>query len=420
MKNRNLTLGLPLLLAALACACGQKNARQIPVQEAIRGTFYVDLHEDGEVEAIRSVSIASPSISWRYGSLKITQIVKDGQDVKAGDTLIVFDRSEVQKAIVEAEGRLEISKAELERLIAQHESDMEELKADYEVTRIAQEISKIRFESAEYESDIKKKEIQLNLEKADISLARAKEQIGNRLKIQAEEVKQKQLSIEQDQLRLNEAHQTLQKLFVVTPAPGIAIINRNWSSGNKFQLGDQCWSGSPIIQLPDLSALKATVKINEVDIAKISKGLRVEVKPDAFSDSVFTGSVVSVANLAVNKDNSSKIKVFPVEILINETNKNLLPGLTVSCKIIIDKIEDVLYIPLEAIHAEGDKSYVYKKAVGGFDKVEVETGAANSDFVIISKGLSRGDKVALVDPLASEQPNAAQEEKEKEKEEAQE
>jgi multidrug resistance efflux pump len=411
MKNRNLTLGLPLLLAALACACGQENVRQIPVQEAIRGTFYVDLHEEGEVEAIRSVSIASPSISWRYGSLKITQIVKDGQDVKAGDTLIVFDRSEVQKAIVEAEGRLEISKAELERLMAQHESDMEELKADYEVTRIAQEISKIRFESAEYESDIKKKEIQLNLEKADISLARAKEQIGNRLKIQAEEVKQKQLSIEQDQSRLNEAHQTLQKLFVVTPAPGIAIINRNWSSGNKFQLGDQCWSGTPLIQLPDLSALKATVKINEVDIAKIAKGLRVEVKPDAFSDSVFTGSVVSVANLAINKDNTSKIKVFPVEILINETNKNLLPGLTVSCKIIIDKIEDVLYIPLEAIHAEGDKSYVYKKAVGGFDKVEVETGAANSDFVIISKGLSRGDKVALVDPLAAEQqPSVAQEE----------
>ncbi|MDR0415135.1 MAG: efflux RND transporter periplasmic adaptor subunit [Prevotellaceae bacterium] len=409
MRNKKI-FGLCLLLAMLLNSCGKKEVRQIPVREAIRGTFYIDMHEEGEIEAIRSINISSPSISWRYGSLKITQIVKDGQEVKAGDTLIVFDRSEVQKAIVEAEASLEISQAELERLIAQHESDMEELKADYEVTRIAQEISKIRFESAEYESDIKKKEIHLNLEKADISLVRAKEQIDNRLKIQSEEVKQKQLSIEQNLSRLNEAYQTLKNLFVVTPSPGIAIINRNWNSGNKFQLGDQCWSGFPLIQLPDLSTLKATVKINEVDIAKISKGLRAEIKPDAFSDSVFTGQVVTVANLAVNKDDNSKIKAFPVEILINETNKNLLPGLTVSCKIIIDKIEDVLYIPLEAIRSEGEKSYVYRKALGGYDKVEIETGASNSDFIIVNNGLKEGDMVALVDPFAVEQqPNETQE-----------
>lgn len=101
----------------------------------------------------------------------------------------------------------------------------------------------------------------------------------------------------------------------------------------------------PLIQLPDLSSLKAIVQINEVDIAKISKGLRVEIRPDAFSDSIFTGKVETIANLAVNKERSSKIKVFPVEILLNETDRNLLPGLTVSCRIIMDKVEDVLYIP---------------------------------------------------------------------------
>jgi multidrug efflux pump subunit AcrA (membrane-fusion protein) len=408
MKNVN-KLGLCLLLPVLLLACGKKNVRQVPVGEAVRGTFYIDMYEEGEIEAIRSINISSPSISWRYGNLKITQLVKDGQEVKAGDTLIVFDQSEVQKAIVDAEGRLEISKAELEKMVAQHQSDMEELKADYEVTRIAQEISKIRFESSVYESDIKKKEIELNLEKADIALARAKEQIDNRQKIQVEEVKQKNLSIAQDLSRLNEAEQTLERLFVATPSPGIAIIARNWNSGNKFQVGDQCWSGFPVIQLPDLSKLKAVVQINEVDIAKISKGLRVEVKPDAFSDSVFTGTVNTVANLAVNKDGSTKIKAFPVEVFINETNKNLLPGLTVSCKIIIDKIEDVLYIPIDAIHAENEKSYVYRKAINGYSKVEVETGASNSDFIIITHGLDAGDKVALVDPLTVEQPDAAQE-----------
>lgn len=401
-----------LFLSSLP-SCNKEKTEKVPLGVVSKGAFYIDMHEEGEIEAVKSINISSPSISWRYGNLKITQIAKDGEEVNAGDTLIVFDPSEVQKGIVEAEGRLEISKAELDKMMAQHQSEQEELKADYEVTKISQEISKIRFESAIYESDIKKKEIQLNLEKADIALEKSKEQIENRLKIQKEEIKQKNLSINQDISRLNEAHETLNKLYVKTSSPGIAIIARNWNSGNKFQIGDQCWSGYPLIQLPDLSLLKATVKINEVDIAKIKKGLKVEIKPDAFSDSIFTGQVNSVANLAVNKEGSSKIKVFPVEIIINETNKNLLPGLTVSCRILIDKLEDVLYIPLEALHNEGGKNIVYKKTTGGYEKTEVETGASNSDFIVITNGLNEKDKVALVDPFISEE-KTSENKKEKE------
>ena len=290
------------------------------------------------------------------------------------------------------------SNAELEKMLAQHELDMEELNADYEVTRISHEITRMQLESAAHESDIKRREIKLNLDKADISLARAKEQIENRRKIQVEEVKQKRLSIRQDEERLEEAYSTLDKLFVIAPSPGIAIISRNWSTDNKFQLGDQCWSSQQLIQLPDLSTLKAKVSINEVDISQVTKGLKVQIRPDAFSDSTFTGYVATVANLAQNKDNRSNIKVFPVEIVINEYNKNLLPGLTVSCRIIVDEIPDVKYVPLEALHVEGDKSYVFKKSVGGYDKVEVRTGQSNSDYVIIESGLGKHDRVALIDP----------------------
>jgi RND family efflux transporter MFP subunit len=216
-------------------------------------------------------------------------------------------------------------------------------------------------------------------------------------------MKQKRLSIRQDEERLDEAHKTLAKLSVIAPAPGIAIISQNWSTNSKFQLGDQCWSSQQIIQLPDLSKLKAKVNINETDISHISKGLKVQIRPDAFSDSTFTGYVSTVANLAQNKDDKSKIKVFPVEIVINESNKNLLPGLTVSCRIIVDEIPNVKYIPLEALHIQSDKSYVFKKTVSGYDKIEVQTGRTNTDYVIIESGLDKGDKIALIDPSTLEQ-----------------
>jgi len=397
----NKTLIFISLLIFLACS-KKKIESEIPTAAVQSGVFLIDLYEEGEIEAVNSITISAPNISWRYGNLKISQLVKDGSEVSAGDTLVVFDPSEVQKAILEAEGRLEISYAELEKMRAQHESDLEELRADLEVTRLSQEISKIRFEAAVYEAEVKKKEIELALEKAVIALEKAGEQIENRLKIQSEEIKQRELGISQDKARLEEARQTLRQLSVVTPSPGIVIITQNWSSGNKFQIGDQCWTGQPLIQLPDLSTLKAKVNINEVDIAKISKGLKVEIKPDAFSDSIFTGEVVAVANLATNKERTSKVKVFPTEILLNETNRNLLPGLTVSCRIIIDRIEDVLSVPAEAVHQEGDRFYVYRQTGNSFSRTDVETGQSNSNAVIITSGLSAKDRVALADPFAAE------------------
>jgi len=388
------------LLIAFSFACTNRNIQQVSTGKVTKGVFYIDLHEEGELEAVNAINISSPSISWRYGgNMKISYIVKDGTEVNAGDTVVVFDPSEVNKGIIDAQGKIEISAAELEKLKAQQESDLEELKADYEVTRISHEISKIKFEQAEYESEIMRRQIQLNLEKAAIALERAKEQINNRIKINVEEVKEKNLSIDQDQARLDEANDALRQLTVITPSPGIAILQRSWQSGNKYQAGDQVWTGQPLISLPDLSQLKATVRINEVDIAKITKGLNVEIKPDAFSESKFTGVVKEVANLAVNKTGSTKIKVFPVEIYLNETHKDLLPGLTVSCRIIVDKLEDVLYVPIEAIYNDAGRYFVYKKTVTGFEKIEVETGRSNSDYTIIVNGLNEGDEIALVDPF---------------------
>lgn len=393
---------LLILLMLLPSACRKEAVTETPLTKVVKGTFYLEIYEEGEIEAINSTSLITPNISWRYGNLKISQIVKDGTEVKAGDVVVVFDPSEVNRGVIEAESRLEMNIADLERMRAQHKSDLEEMESDLEVTRLSHQISRIRFESAAYEADIRKKEIKLNLDRAAIALERAKEQIENRKRIQTEEIKQQQLSITQDKIRLAEAFETLEKLNLVTQSPGIAIIARNRSTNAKFQLGDQVWSGFPLIQLPDLSALRANVKINEVDISKISLGLPVEIKPDAFSDSIFHGKVTSVANLAVNKDNRSNVKVFPVEITIDGVDKKLLPGLTVSCRIILGRIENALFVPLEAVISEGDNKYVYKKTASGYEKTLVETSESNKNYIIITSGLEENDQVALADPTVKE------------------
>ncbi len=393
-----------LLVAGLLGCNGEKNIN-VPTTIVKLGTFTQEMTEEGTVRSVNSISISTPRISYRYWALKIASIVEDGVEVNKGDTVLVFDPSEIKKAIITAEQQLEIARAEYEKMKATQESEIEDNKADLEITRISQEISKINYDNAVFESEITKKEIKLQLETADISLARAREQIDNRKKIHHEELYQKKLSMNQLIKTLKDANNSLDRLFVVSPSNGIVIIKDNWMTGLKWQVGEQPYSGYPMIDLPDLSQMMTEVKINEVDVSKIKPGLQVVITPDAYSDTTYSGEITRVANLAQAKERNSKIKIFPIQILLKGENNNLLPGLTVSCKILIKEIDNVLYLPVESIFDDHGITYVYIKTNSGFKRHDIKIGDTNTDFGIVLEGLEEDDEVALADPFLNREEN---------------
>jgi len=387
------------LLYIILVSCKGKQLSDVSVTAVKKGTFIEELTDQGTVEAVKSISVSAPTISYRYGALKIAKIIEDGKEVEKGDTIMIFDPSEIKRAIIQAEQQLEIAKAEYEKLASTQQSEIEDLQADLELAGISQEISKINAETSIYEPEVTKKEINLKLESATIALNRAKEQIENKKIIHREDLLQKSLTIKQLTSTLADANSSMKKLFVVSPDKGITIKEENWNTGQKWAIGDQPYSGSKLIELPDLSEMRAEVKINEVDVSKVLPGQRVEIRPDAFSDSTYTGKVEAVANLAQNKDYKSKIKIFPVQIRIEGQSKTLLPGLTVSCKIIVSEIPDVLIIPLESLFTEQGLEYVYLKSGSGFKRQDIKTGGINSDYAIVTSGLNENDIIALSDPF---------------------
>jgi RND family efflux transporter MFP subunit len=388
-----------LLLIVFIVSCKDRDKSDIQVTTVKKGVFREELTDQGTIEAVNSVSVSAPAISYRYGALKIARIVDDGSELKQGDTIMIFDPSEIKRSIVQAEQQLEIARAEYEKLKSTQGSELEDLEADLELARIAREISAINFETSAYEPEATRKEIKLKLESASIALERAKEQIENKKVIHREDLVQKSLAIKQLTSTLSDANRSLNLLTVVSPVNGIAIKEENWSTGQKWSVGDQPYPGSNIIELPDLSEMRAEVKVSEVDVSKVVPGQKVEIRLDAYSDSVYAGTVESVANLAQNKDYKSKIKVFPVKIRIAGRSKAILPGLSVSCRIIVSEINDVIYIPLEALFTDPAGDYVWLKSGTGFKRRDVRKGAINTDFAIITEGLEEKDALALSDPF---------------------
>ncbi len=388
-----------LILAAILIitACQSKIYKDVETAEVKRGEFFIDISEEGEINATKATNIYSPSLSWRFGMLKITMIVEDGTEVNAGDITMRFDPSDIQKVIIDAQAELEITNAEMAKMVAQQESKISELEANLKISELDFQINQIRLEQATFDSDVARKELELSLDKAKISLETARNEIDNQKLIHAEDIKQKDVNILQVKKNLSNANETLNTLTVTSPSSGIAILKTNWTTDEKWAVGEQPWGGEPLINLPDLSELKVETEVNEVDISKIKLGQKVEIKLDAFTDTVYTGKISLVAGLAKFKRRDSKVKVFPVEVLLDEAPKKLMPGMTVSCKIIVDRIEDAVYVPLEAVFQEGANSYVFIKTGGGFKKKNIKPGIANNDYTIIEDGLKEGDKVAMID-----------------------
>ena len=398
MRTPNSLFG-PLCLAALT-ACAGVSAPSVETYTVKPAEFASNLIVTGELDAVRSVVVMAPPIDWRFGELKIVKLVDDGKQVEKGELLVQFDEGEVQKAITEAESNLEIAEAELRKARAKGNSEVEGLEIDLDISRISREIARLKLEQAMFKAEIDRKQDEFRFEEAGIKLEQAARELENRKNIHREEISKLKLKLQQEQDRLNAAKNTLAMLTVTAPASGIAILRKNPYTRNKYQVDDQVYSGWPVIGLPDLSQMKAKVQASEIEIARVKVDQHAAVTLDAYPDTTFTGRVIEVALLARNKSKEVKVKVFDVVVKLDGHDERLMPGMTVSCRLLVRRIPDALSVPLPAVFEHNGKPIVYRRTGRRFEAQAVSLGEENDTHVVVDSGLSNGDEIALTDPNA--------------------
>ncbi|MEE9431695.1 MAG: efflux RND transporter periplasmic adaptor subunit [Melioribacteraceae bacterium] len=386
-------LGLVLFYFLFPSSSSNSN---IPTYTIKKDVFLVSITESGEIKAKKSIAISAPRIR---GSLKIIHLVPEGNYVKAGEVVAKFDPTEVLTKLKDAEAKLEISRSNKSKLLANHASQIAELETDLKSAELSFELSKLNMEQMKFEAEAKRRETKLQHNKNELNFQKTEQTFKSKKIIQRSELDNMNVEIRQKISELEKTQRDLDALTLISSAEGLVVYGINWNNqGQKFQVGDQPWRGQVIVTLPDLSKMESHTFVNEVDISKVKEGQKVEVKLDAFQDSVFVGEVAKVARLGKKKDNQSTIKVFDVFVEIKGISEILKPGMTTSNKIIIDEIDAKIFIPHEALFDVEEEFFVYKKDGAGFDKINVKVGKKSDDFVIIESGLDGGDIVALRNP----------------------
>jgi RND family efflux transporter MFP subunit len=213
-----------------------------------------------------------------------------------------------------------------------------------------------------------------------------------------------------------------QKARVAAPMGGV-VITKGVELGESVTSGVSSFNeGTVMFTVADLKSLLIKVNLNEVDIAKVRVGQPVRVTLDAYPQKVFNGKVRFVAPAAKIVD---KIKVFQVEVALDQLDPAFRTGMSANVEILGEARPKTLSIPLEALQRREGKTVVYRlkpnlpeKTVGKarealngrskfvwlsenwkdyFDAVPVDAGIATLERVEVVAGLKAGDQVALED-----------------------
>ncbi len=369
-----------------------------------RDNLKIDVTVSGELEAKNSVNVMGPTglQSARIYQVKIDDIVPEGKVVNKGEFIAALDRSELLEKIREEELDYEESLNKYEQTRIDTAIDLRAqrdklVNAEYDVAE-----KELILEQSQFEPPATIKQNELDLEKAKRTLSQGKQEYELLRQKSTSQMAQAWAKFKDDKGDLSFLQELSQRFTIKAPENGMVIYDRDWN-GRKKEKGSQIQAWSPVVAtLPDLSAMVSKTYVNEVDISRIKEGQTVELGLDAFPDKQLSGTVTHVANIGEQRPNSDA-KVFEVTVEVHDADTTLRPAMTTSNMIITDYVEDVLLVPLEAVHNQGDSlTYVFQKNGFSTQRQEVALGAKGNDLVVVTEGLEENDMVYLSIPKNAE------------------
>ena len=389
-----------VLLVAGNTILGGSALGDIPTHTVATSSFRVSHFEAGEVWAINNERIDAPRVD---GRLTITHLWPEGERVEVGDLILEFDRSEYEIELMSRKERLEQANMNMASAMADQRQKVADLGMQIEQREAALELARISLQKAEYGSPVDQERRTIGLHQAERSLAQARESLEARHLINDAQTANLELRIAHAQKHYDKSRRDYERLTVYADRPGI-LVHEMIEKGpedrkQKIKEGDSVWGGVSVLTFPDLTAMQVVSQVGEMDAHMVRVGQDVLIELEAFPGPVFHGVVANMAPMAVKDDDADNVQIFEMIVDVEEADARLYPGMSAAVEIIIETLDDVLSVPLPAIHRDDEgKPFVYRLRGRSFEPCEVVVGKRNATAIVVESGLQAGDVVALGTP----------------------
>ena len=377
----------------------------------IKGDIIQTVTTTGYVESktTNSYSLQSAGI--------VLQALEEGDTFLEGDILIKIDNSRNDLLMAQAEENLNVAKTSLElaKLSLQQALDANHISLQLAETNIeaSERSAQSALESLEnanqYLSAVKQHTEMPSYQKqqASSSVDTAEGAYDQSLTSQSatywsnlSSIQTAGAQIEITKQNIEQAEAQVRLAGISTELAGLemdsGIITAPYNGivrSSTFNPGEYASSGVPAVEIIKDEFL-ITSDINEIDIINMEIGQKVDLTFDAYFGEAVLGKISKISPTSANIGGvvSFRITVEP------ETRDGLMlfDGLSTSLAIITSGVEDVIYIPIQAVFEEDEKQYVdILTGDQEVERVEVTSGIFNYDFIEIKSGLNEGDTVVI-------------------------
>jgi HlyD family secretion protein len=303
-----------------------------------------------------------------------------------------------------------------------------------ESAQLALDVARTRLDSARISNDRLEAQLSADIAKADEAVLQAKAALEtaktnrsqNAIKRQDYEqavedynkakaalddvdilIKQRQQNIATvDQLSsaVKDAGRQLGETDIRAPIDGV-VTKKALQVGELATGLSQFSSGSTIVKIEDRSSMRVRLDVNEIDVARMTVGMKARVDVDAIPNRSFTGVVTKIApaskdiqadtTTAAATTSTDSVVKYQVEIKLVDKDAHLRSGMSAKCTLDIVHDENVLKLPIDYVAHDGDRAYVLLKkgTSANGEKTFVKPGPASGSEIEILDGLKEGDVV---------------------------
>jgi HlyD family secretion protein len=374
-------LAVPLVLGGLAFwwGRGEKPAAAYTTVSASRGTVVKTVTASGSINPVDTIQVGS------YVSGIIKEVLCDyNTEVKKGQLCAKIDPRPFEMVVDQDKANLETANSQLEK----DEANLAYAKRSYDRNLDLLHQGVVTQDAVDSAKDV-----------YDQALA---------------QIKLDRNIIDQRRASLREAEINLGYTNIVSPVDG-TVISRNVTTGQTVAASFQ--TPTLFIIANSLTEMQVDASISESDIGDVKVGDKASFTVEAFPDHSFDGVVTQVRQSPQYVQN-----VVTYDAVIRVSNPNLLlkPGMTATSRIVVERRDDVLRVPDDAMRytpggLAGVKGESIPSLAGGSPgeghvwvlrdgrpvPVVVGVGLEGDSYAEIHRGLAVGDKVIVGEPAGA-------------------
>ncbi|HEV8628728.1 MAG TPA: HlyD family efflux transporter periplasmic adaptor subunit [Thermoanaerobaculia bacterium] len=394
-RRRRLAAVVVVLGAAAAALAWTGSAQKRRHAVLSRQDLVRTVEVEGVLRSLEAVTIGPPAVPDIW-SFKVSFLVPEGTEVRAGEPVVGFDTTEVQQSLQDKLGERDSAAKELEKRGSELEIEGQDLALELAESRSHRRRNALELEvppELVARQELETTRVEHALAEAEIV---ALERRLAQLKLRAEaELRSLRGKRDRAAERVGELQRYLAAMEVKAPRAGTVVYELG-EAGEKSKVGDSVWRAQNVLEIPDLRRMVAEGKVDEAEMGRLRPAQRVQLRLDALPDETLRGTVRAVSKAVESRSASDPARVVKVQIGLAATDPaRLRPGMRFRGEVEVERVRGVLCLPLSAVDPRPGAPTVTVVRGLGSARVTPRLGRRDDKCIEVLSGLEAGDQVLL-------------------------